>query len=875
MEENSTNTKIKKRKSKYQRALARRKFINSIMGVIIFCGLLGCLSGFSILKIIVDKSDVVLNKSDLTSSDASLIYDDEGTQIQMIGSESRISVSYYQMPEDLIDAFVAVEDSRFFEHNGFDIPRFAKAFLVNIRTLSFAQGGSTITMQVIKNTYFAVDTIAATDKHGGIPRKVQEIYYSMQITEMVSKEKILEMYINKVNYGASTRGVQVAAQYYFGKNVEELNLVECAMLAGVVNAPNDFNPYYNLKSCQERTQEVLYLMNYHGYINDEEYAIAKTVKIENLLNGKSMANANYLEEEDGTIDYQAYIDVVLNELEDVYGIDPYSTAVRVYTGMNKTVQEKCDDIARGKVITFKDKNINISTVVIQNYTGLIVGVCGGRNYNAQRIYNYAYDSRISPGSTSKVMFTYPLAFEYCGISTSYTFLDEPIYWAGTSIRINNDARTYEGEVSIQQALPLSYNTPSVKLYRWLEEKVGTDVMRKYLTSIGYDSSMVEYMNEQYAIGCNGYEVSPIQMAAVESMILSGGLYSEPHTITRIEFINSDEEPIIVEPKQTRVLSTGAAWLTAYLEKIGVNGGTEDDYYANARLTRIKRSSYTVYGKTGTNGYDVEIIKKWGYTNPSDKELLYVWGTNDYAFSLWYGYDTGRYQDKTTYISYSYAHQMKDVPVVNALLDVVYKAYGKPKHTYSMPSDVTSITHIKGLYPYTAAPEGTASKYITTGYVLKSFANVQTYQHVSTIESINDFNAIYDKDSKVLTCSWAEYPDANALKVDSKTLKMTSGGTTWSGIRRYSQTWIDGCVNYFVDIIDESGNLVKSYNVANSTATFSIELEPGTYTIRGYYAYTIYKQTQSNVIEKTIKIAKPIVPVDPEPDPDPTPEVPID
>lgn len=878
MEENSINTKdkkVKKSKSKYQKALARRRFVNSIMGVIVFCGLLGCLSGFSVLKMIVDKSDVELNTEDLTSSDSSLIFDDQGNQIQMLGRESRISVSYYQMPQDLIDAFVAVEDSRFFEHNGFDIPRFAKAILINLATLSFEQGGSTITMQVVKNTYFAVDTIAATDRHGGIPRKVQEIYFSMKISKIVSKERILEMYINKVNYGSSTRGVQVASQYYFGKNVEQLSLVECAMLAGIVNAPNQFNPYYNLKACQERTEQVLYLMNYHGYITDEEYQLAKMIRIENLLNGKSLSNANNLEVEDGTIDNQAYIDVVLAELEEKYQIDPYTTPVKVYTGMNATVQATCDAIARGEVITFKDKNINIATAVIQNYTGLIVGVCGGRNYDAQRIYNYAYDSRISPGSTSKVMFTYPLAFEYCGLSTSYTFLDEPIYWAGTSIRINNDARTYEGEVSIQQALPLSYNTPSVKLYRWLAEKVGGDVMRKYLKTIGYDEHMVEYMNEQYAIGCNGYEVSPIQMAAVQSMILSGGIYSEPHTITRIEFINSDREPIIAETKQTRALSAGAAWLTSYLEKIGVNGGTEDDYYANARLTRIRRSNYTVYGKTGTNGYDVDVMNRWGYPNPSDKELLYVWGTNDYSFSLWYGYDTGRYQDSTTYISYSYAHQMHDVPVVNALLDAAYNAFGKPKHTNSMPSDVTSITHIKGLYPYTTAPEGTNEDYITSGYILKSFANLEEFQHVETIASINSFNVSYDSDKKELSVNWSAYPDEEATKLEPKTMELKDGNQKWTGIRRYSATWIDGCVNYYIEIHNEKGELVYTTNTDTPTLVIPLELENGNYTATGYYAYTIRREVQSNILQNTFKVKIKLPEIDPdplpEPDPDPLPE----
>ncbi len=861
----SAEAQKEKKHKKFLRAKRRRRIVNSIMGVIVFCGLLGVLSGVNVINIILDKTDVELDTEELVSDDSSIIYDDQGNQVILLGKESRISYSYNKFPHVLVDAFVSVEDSRFFEHSGFDLPRFAKALLVNISTLSFAQGGSTITMQVIKNTYFAVDTIA----EASIARKVQEIYYALQITQLVSKERVLEMYINKVNYGASARGIQIASQYYFGKDCTDLTLVEAAMLAGVINAPNDYNPYYHLEACQQRTADVLYLMNYHGYITDEEYELAKKVKIENLLSGTKINNVNTVTGEDGTISNQAYIDIVLDEIETVYGIDPYTTPVRIYTGLNQTVQATCDALSRGEIIEFKDSNINAACAVVQNYTGLIVGVCGGRNYDAARLYNYAYDARISPGSTSKAMFTYPLAFEYCGMSTSYTITDEPIYWTGTSIQIQNDSRTYNGDTSVQKTLPLSYNTPSVILYRWVEDTVGESVMRSYLKKIGYDQSMVDNMNEQYSIGTYGYEVSPVQMAAAQSMILSKGIYSTPHTITRIEYINSDKEPIVASVSQTRALSEGAAWLTSYLEYIGVNGGTEDDFEYNARLYRIRKSAYSVYGKTGTNGYDISVIRKWGYPAAAEKDLLYIWGTNDYSFSFWMGYDTGRYQDSTTYMSYAYAHSMKDVAAVNALTNSVETAFGQPKNSNDRPSSVTSITHIKGLYPYTSLPSYADTKYQTTGYVLSSFANVQEYQSVDSIESITSFNAKYDEKTKKLTVTWGTYPDEEATKVESTTLTMKSlDGTKYSGVRRYSQTWIDGVVQYNVDITNNKTGEVTHYVSTDPTATYDLSNdtdEDVTYTISGYYAYSIV-DVRSNSIEKTITIKKTTKPIEPDPDP---------
>ncbi len=415
---------VKKQLTPFEKKKRRRKIVNTIMGVIVFFGLLCCLSGVSVVALVLEKCDVVLDTNDLAATDSTLIYDDQGELIYTVGNETRISVGYDQMPQVVIDAFVSIEDSRFFEHNGFDVPRFAKALIENIKTLSFAQGGSTITMQVIKNTYFAVDTIAEKS----ITRKIQEIYYSLKINELVSKEKIIEIYINRVNYGSSARGIQVAAQYYFGKDTTDLTLVEAAMLAGIVNAPNQYNPYYHLEACQERTATVLYQMYSHGYITEEEYKVALEVKIENLLVGSTTTTYGTGE----TVDYLAYVDVVLAELEDTYGIDPYTTPVRIYTAMNKTVQEYCDELARGNVVEFKDEYVNTSVVLIQNGTGRIVGLCGGRDYDSALSFSYAYDNRINPGSVSKAVFTYPLAFEYAGVGTNTYIEDGPTTWTGST-----------------------------------------------------------------------------------------------------------------------------------------------------------------------------------------------------------------------------------------------------------------------------------------------------------------------------------------------------------------------------------------------------------------------------------------------------------
>lgn len=869
---------------KFKRRKKTRKVFNTLMALVIFFGLLGCLCGASFVYIILNKSDVELNLSDLNNTEMSVIYDDKGEKIAELGYELRVNVPYSCFPQSLVDAFIAVEDSRYFEHNGFDTPRFAKAFLENLKTLSFSQGGSTLTMQTVKNTYFGVDTIAEKS----IPRKVQEIYYSIKISKLVSKEKLLELYINKINYGGTARGVQVASEYYFGKDCTDLNLVECAMLAGIVNQPNGYNPYFHLEDCIDRTHEVLYLMNYHGYITDEEYALAKKVDIAKLLVGNKAESY-----EDGTtIPNQAYIDVVLDEIETKYGIDPYVTPCRIYTAMNQIVQDYCDSVSNGEVITFKDQYCNIAFTAVQNYTGLIVGICGGRNYNRARMFNYATDGRMQPGSTSKTMGTYPLAFEYCGLATSYCFFDEPLYWMGTNILVVNDTHVYYGDLTVQKAFTNSYNIPSVKLYRWLQEVIGNKKISEHFKNLGFDPFMYNNANEQYALGGSNFIVSPVQMAAAESAWLSGGLYTEPHTITRIEFINSTRETIVANPEQRQVLSAGAAWLTTY-EQMLVSMGQDNDiseYYYSQRGQIIRQKGYNTYAKTGTTNVDSSYIKAYNMNDNASKEQWLVFGTNDYGCALWWGYDYSKHVDSKTYVSPSDAAKRYDAHVGDGLLKAIEQAYGKPVNKRVRPSTVVKMTHIKGLYPYTALPSWADSKYAITGWILSKYAHLEEYT-LPTICSLFDGDLTVKSESSTnnqyIHINVAEYPDVELTQVSDGKIEieaqMSKSGEPkkFQGDKFYDVTFICGPIHYFVEILDSDGKYIWGNDYDTNNITIDIRSinrgylvqQDTDFIVRVYYKYTV-APVQSNALESRVTISPfipeeppiddPVDPVDPEP-----------
>ncbi len=382
-------------------------------------------------------------------------------------------------------------------------------------------------------------------------------------------------------------------------------------------------------------------------------------------------------------------------------------------------------------------------------------------------------------------------------------------------------------------------------------------MISYLKSIGVDSDVADSLNEQYAIGAQNFLVSPVQMAGMESVILSGGIYYSPHTIVRIEYINSDEEPIVADESGVQVLSEAAAWLTSYLEQVAVNGNaTASDWQANGRLRVIKHSDYLVYGKTGTTLYDKTVRAAYGYPSNATKDWCMVGGTSDFTFSFWMGYDTGQYIDKTTYIDSATVSSRVDGKIVNGLLDAAEEAYGTPSNENPAPSTVTTITHLKGVTPFTEAPSYASSSYIVTSYVKTDFAELQAYESTATISSLNSFNATYETTSNRFIVNWATYPDSSQLSAAGSRYSVTYGGSTYSNlVRVYDQTWIDGVVQYYVTITNNSTGESNTYSSSSDSAAYSItnnSYSDVTYTVTGWYQYT-KSGLRSNTISVSVTV----------------------
>ena len=732
-----------------------KKILKRILFIIlsIFC-LFFVAGTITICVLLADKPK--LDPKDIISPESSVIYDREGEVISEVGYIIRKNVTYDDLPTSLIDAFIAVEDSRFFEHNGFDVPRFSKAVIDNLKTHSFGQGGSTFTMQLIKNTYF-VDDIKGKGAAKSIKRKVQEIALAIELENnpSVSKKDIFTAYLNKLYFGGTyqnIRGVQKACEYYFNKQVNELTLPESAMLAGVVNAPNLYNPYNHIDYAQERRDEVLYLMYYHGYITEDEYKAAKSTKVEDLLSDVSFSKRGV---GDG-IPYQAYVDEVVDEVYELTGLDPYTTPMKIYTTMDRNIQEKMDEIqseivdekyertaSTGEKYFYPDDNFEVASICLDNTTGEIYGILGGRSYanGGALLLNHATQQKRQPGSSIKPILVYSQAFEVLGWSTSHVLVDESITYPGTNIYIGNSNGAYQGNIPLKHAVYESLNTTAIStLWEIMQdENGGSEYLSNYMNSIGFDCDPTKF-EIQYAIGGSSLEVSCLQMAGGQAMLINHGKYNKPYTISKIEFSNG-KDPYVHDNNTIQAISPEAAYLTTELLKFNVSGNVmreDGSHYAN--LMELFQDSYQVYAKTGTTNWDSS-GRNYGIPNGSIKDGWTIASTSKVTVATWMGYDKVKKEDDKVYgyIPYSIYNMNIKGKITKMILNKTVEEFGKPE-VISMPDNIQNITHVAAPgKPYITPIDGLPEEWITSGLIKSSAYELIELPYWEIDQKINPAN----------------------------------------------------------------------------------------------------------------------------------------
>ncbi|MBR2551487.1 MAG: transglycosylase domain-containing protein [Erysipelotrichaceae bacterium] len=821
-----------KKTQKSKRKVNKLNVAAIIVSVICLIEVLGILaSSLFLLNNLKDKPELSID--DFQNQESSIVYDAHGDVIAELGMTIRENVGYNELPTSLIDAFVAVEDSRFFSHNGFDVPRFTAALLNNIRTMSFSQGGSTFTMQLVKNTYF-VDDEAGINAPKKISRKIQEIALAMELENETSKKNIFELYLNKLNFGGNRniRGVEKAAEYYYGKSVTELNLAESAMLAGVINAPYRYNPFNFLDNATERRNEVLHQMYRHGYITAEEEQLARTIKVEDLL----VDERDRAKNAEGGNAYQAYIDAVVSEVYDLTNTDPYTTPMKIYTYMEPKVQSLMDDIQAERIegLEFPDEWMEVASISVNTKDGSINAVLGGRNYakGGELLLNHAVDQYKQPGSSIKPILDYAPAFETLGWSTSHSLVDKPIVYPGTNLVIRNFSGYWRGEVTIRDALGNSLNTTAIQALQQVIEASSVADVVNYMNDMGFDQITTDNFNIQFGIGGGELAVSTLQMAGAQAALINGGQYNKPHTISKIEFMNG-RNPVYNETAPIQAISPQSAYQISDLLYSNVYGG-----YAN--LMQILRDDYPIYAKTGTTDWGTDGA---AYNIPTGavKDSWVIASTTDYTVATWLGYEKASVNQQS-YIIYDQFLSNLQGKIANAICDKNVEVYGMPERV-QRPDGLTTITHIIGTYPYAAPISGMDEQYIISGLINTKYAKLVDPQ-ASTVEKIDEgkTSVAFDTYNNELKINWPAYPDESKTKVDENQLDISLRRSDGSviieafGTKLFDYSWVFGPIRYKADIKVNNGE-VRTVTSETTEYKETLEAKPGD-TVEAclYYAY---------------------------------------
>ena len=626
----------------------------------------------------------------LYKRESSNIYDSKGDLIASIGTEKRQIVTYDELPQVLIDAIVATEDSRFFEHDGFDIYRFAKAGVGFLKGED-AGGASTLTMQLSKNTY----TSTNAEGFDGIVRKFTDIYMSIfKIEKDYSKKEIIEFYVNAPYLGAGSYGVQMASKTYFDKDVSNINLVEAAIIAGLFQAPGEYDPYVNPDKTNERKNEVVNLMLRHEYITETEAETARNVYVGDIIK-KQKSSVNK---------YQGFIDTVIEEVIDKTGKNPYEVSMDIYTTMVKSKQDVINNFYNKH--KFKDDKVQVGIGVIDNDTGAIIAVGAGRNKNSELSLNYATQIKRHPGSTAKPLFDYGPGIEFKNWSTYTPFIDKPVRYTNGGV-MNNVDYTYKGFMTLEQCLVKSRNTCALQAF----QKLSNSKIDKFVTSLGITPEYLgnsNYINEAHSIG--GFTgVSPVQLAAAYAAFGNGGYFTEPHSVNKIIYKNgSDDDVVKFDYPKNRVMKDTTAYMISYmLQKV--------------TTYRIKVKGTEVATKTGTSSYDSARLKALGLSSKVIQDSWTATFSPDYSVAIWYGYDK---LTKKTYNTSSHAWSERNkiqAEIVNNIMEENSK--------FERPSGIVASKVVVGTNPPRLPNSSTPSSKIQTHLFIKGTQPTKVVQSV--------------------------------------------------------------------------------------------------------------------------------------------------
>lgn len=776
--------------------------------------------------IVLTTDDFVPDK--LSQSESTIMYDNKGNEFTTLGVmtddilQKREKISYDEFPQVLVDALIATEDSRFFQHNGVDLARFLKASALQLLGKD-AGGASTLTMQVSKNNF------TDTTSHGikGIIRKFRDIYVSVfQIEKNYTKQEIIEFYLNDNCMGETNYGVEQGSQYYFGKSARDLSLTEAALLVGLFQSPNGYNPYVYPEKAETRRNTVLNLMVRHGYITKEEADIAKSIPVESLLLGDGGKELDQ---------YYGFSRTVYEEAIKLTGLDPYVTPMKIYTTLNIDVQDGINKALAGETVKWKDDVVQAGIAVTDVNTGAVIAIGAGRNRTTSQSFNFATQARRQPGSTAKPLFDYAPGIEFENWSTYQLFTDEK--WSYTNgPEVNNWDNKYSGLMTMKSALAVSRNIPALKAFQSLNKSK----ILEFVTSLGIEPEVENgFLHEAHAIG--GFTgVSPLQMAVAYASFANGGYYIKPYTITKIE-IRSTGEVFEYKHQKNRVMSEATAYLMNNMLVYAVNNG----FNGGAKLSGVQ-----VAAKTGTSNYSKEYVKEKGLSS-SINDLWTVAYTPEHSIALWYGYERAskEYQHSRT----GYNTQKENI------MRAVMKYIPKTSKTFKVPGTVVSVDVEKGTWPAMLPSAYTPSDLITKEVFIKGTEPTEVSPRFAQFDNVTNIRYDYSISSGKIRLNW-DYQEPKILTdayLNNYFSQSVFGNSTsvFVSERKLYNDSVLGEFGFGIYKKDASGNLTALDFVTDNNYTYVVPSGTnGTITLVVKAEYYKFKSNSSTGVEVPVAIS---------------------
>ncbi|MGO1519366.1 MAG: penicillin-binding protein PBP1A [Streptococcus thermophilus] len=676
-----------------------------------------------------------LTENKLQSTNSSKIYDRNGSLIADLGSEKRESASTDEIPITLVNAITSIEDKRFFTHRGIDVYRIMGAAINNLRHNS-TQGGSTLDQQLIKLAYFSTNTSDQTLK-----RKSQEIWLSLQMERQYTKQEILTFYVNKVYMGNGYYGMKTAAKSYFGKELGDLSVAQAALLAGIPQAPTQYNPYANPDAAKERRNTVLNEMYEDKNISKEEYVQAKATDIsDGLLPLTNKASYEpYLDN---------YIKQVIEQVSTEANADIYSAGLDVYTNLDPDIQKYIWNVYNSNdYIAYPDDKFQVASTIIDVTNGRVVAQLGSRHQdeNIALGTNQAVQTDRDWGSTMKPITDYAPAIEKrVYTNTGTTVYDTPYNFPGTSTPVYNWDRKYYGSISLTYAIQQSRNVTAVKAL----QATGLDYAQSFLKDLGIEYPEMFYSNAISSSTTSSdpkYGASSEKMAAAYASFANGGTYYKPSYIKSIKF--EDGSTKSYDSKGVEAMSPQTAYMMNSMLKQVLTGGTATEAYVPGTINA---------GKTGTSNYSddeyYQVQKESGvYTDLIVPDETFVGYNTKYAMAIWTGYENRK--------TPLYGSDLNIAKQIYGLTSrYLNQMYGAGSKDFDMPSGVYN----NGSYVFLT---GSSTSNVYTGSLGTSSSSSSSDYGKSSDSSSSDYGKSSDSSSS---------QDSQQYGPDASTNPSTSG-----------------------------------------------------------------------------------------------------